>query len=117
MAFVYRWLREAGCYTVGHYRPDGAWEPESDHATPEEASRRTEKLNGNRPAPARALGDFTEEDVRIVREFALEVIRRLDAGTRVEQFHDGPATRVYVGRDGADRILRVLWELEQRAGG
>lgn len=33
-------------YTVGHYEPDGSWEPESDHGTREEAAARVHYLNG-----------------------------------------------------------------------
>ena len=36
-------------FTVGFYRPDGKWEPESDHRTREEAAERTAWLNGSRP--------------------------------------------------------------------
>jgi hypothetical protein len=37
---------EPGLYTVGFYRPDGKWEPESDHESAEEAARRVRYLNG-----------------------------------------------------------------------
>lgn len=33
-------------FTVGFYRPDGTWEPESDHETSEEAAARVHYLNG-----------------------------------------------------------------------
>ena len=33
-------------WTVGFYRPDGKWEPESDHGTSEEAAKRVAYLNG-----------------------------------------------------------------------
>jgi hypothetical protein len=33
-------------FTVGFYRPDGAWEAESDHGTREEAAARVNYLNG-----------------------------------------------------------------------
>lgn len=33
-------------YTVGFYKPDGAWEAESDHSTQEEAAKRVHFLNG-----------------------------------------------------------------------
>ena len=36
------------CYTVGFYKPDGEWEPESDHATREEAAQRVAYLNGSK---------------------------------------------------------------------
>ncbi|MBO1005630.1 hypothetical protein [Pseudogracilibacillus auburnensis] len=37
---------EPGLYTVGFYKPDGKWEPESDHASREEAAERVHYLNG-----------------------------------------------------------------------
>lgn len=33
-------------FTVGFYRPDDVWEPESDHPTSEEAVARVHYLNG-----------------------------------------------------------------------
>jgi hypothetical protein len=48
---------EPGLWTVGFYRPDGSWEPESDHGSADEAAQRVAWLNGgaDRAAdPARA---------------------------------------------------------------
>jgi hypothetical protein len=39
---------EHNLYTVGFYAPDGKWEPESDHATREEAAERVAYLNGGK---------------------------------------------------------------------
>lgn len=33
-------------YTVGFYRPEGEWEPESDHTDAEDAAKRVAFLNG-----------------------------------------------------------------------
>ncbi len=45
--YVYRdFHKEAGCYTVGFYTPEGRWESESDHETKEEAADRVHWLNG-----------------------------------------------------------------------
>ena len=46
--YVYIHCKDAGCYTVGFYSPDGKWEPESDHRTAEEAAERVHYLNGGR---------------------------------------------------------------------
>ena len=47
--FVYLDLRKSsGCFTVGHYAPDGRFEPESDHADADKAARRCHYLNGGR---------------------------------------------------------------------
>jgi hypothetical protein len=46
MSYVY--IRsEPGLWTVGFYRPDGKFEPESDHRDPEEAAKRVAWLNGS----------------------------------------------------------------------
>lgn len=37
---------EPRLWTVGFYRPDGTWEPESDHSSIEEAVDRVHYLNG-----------------------------------------------------------------------
>jgi hypothetical protein len=34
-------------WTVGFYRPDGTWEPESDHGSSEGAAQRVVWLNGS----------------------------------------------------------------------
>lgn len=34
-------------WTVGYYEPDGTWQPESDHDTPESAAERVHYLNGD----------------------------------------------------------------------
>jgi len=44
--YVYIYSKAAGCYTVGFYKPDGEWEPESDHPTDEAAAKRVAWLNG-----------------------------------------------------------------------
>ncbi|HSC07129.1 MAG TPA: hypothetical protein VLD59_09915 [Steroidobacteraceae bacterium] len=43
---------EPTLYTVGFYGPEGAWNPESDHAEKEAAAERVAYLNGSHPAPA-----------------------------------------------------------------
>jgi hypothetical protein len=37
---------EKTLWTVGFYRPDGKFEPESDHGSPEEAAKQVHYLNG-----------------------------------------------------------------------
>jgi hypothetical protein len=39
---------EPGLYTVGFYKPDGKFAPESDHESREEAARRVAYLKGGR---------------------------------------------------------------------
>jgi hypothetical protein len=39
-------------YTVGFYKPDGEWEPESDHRSTEEAAERVHWLNGGKDRDA-----------------------------------------------------------------
>ena len=46
-AVSYVYIRsEPSLWTVGFYRPDGTWEPESDHDSSEEAAMRVAWLNG-----------------------------------------------------------------------
>jgi len=51
MSYVY--IRsEPSLWTVGFYRPDGTWEPESDHDNTRDAAARVAWLNGSTgPAP------------------------------------------------------------------
>ena len=39
--------RTNALYTVGFYKPDGGWAPESDHGTKKKAANRVAFLNGN----------------------------------------------------------------------
>lgn len=43
--YVYRYFKDAGCYTVGFYDPSEKWEPESDYKTADEAAERVAHLN------------------------------------------------------------------------
>ena len=47
MSYVYLSF-ESGLWTVGFYRPDGKWEPESDHSSWDEAAKRVAWLNGGK---------------------------------------------------------------------
>jgi hypothetical protein len=44
---MYVYIRsEPQLWTAGFYKPDGKWEPESDHGSPDEAAGRVAWLNG-----------------------------------------------------------------------
>lgn len=40
---------EPGLWTVGHYDPQGKWQPESDHGSTDAAAARVHFLNGGNP--------------------------------------------------------------------
>ena len=44
-------------WTVGFYKPDGSWEPESDHESAEDAADRVAWLNGYNPSLDQALNE------------------------------------------------------------
>jgi hypothetical protein len=44
--FVYQ-QSEPNLWTVGHYDPQGKWQPESDQASDQDAAKRVAWLNGN----------------------------------------------------------------------
>jgi hypothetical protein len=45
MSWVYI-KTESSLWTVGFYKPDGRFEPESDHSSPDDAAKRVSYLNG-----------------------------------------------------------------------
>ena len=48
---MYVYIRsQPGLWTVGFYKPDGGWEPESDHDDREQAAARVAYLNGTSAA-------------------------------------------------------------------
>lgn len=55
---MYCYIRsEPGLWTVGFYRPDGSWNPESDHSHEGDAAQRVHLLNGGgKHAPMREIG-------------------------------------------------------------
>jgi len=49
---TYSYIRsEPHLWTTGFYRPDGKWEPESDHDSPDAAAHRAAWLNSGQPEP------------------------------------------------------------------
>lgn len=67
MTWVYK-RTEPELWTVGHYRPDGTWEPATDHASEEEAAEKCARLNGS--------GDARLREERDAYIDALDTIRR-----------------------------------------
>lgn len=62
---------ETELWTVGFYGPDGKWNPESDHASADEAVARVHWLNGGRDEPA-AIETASDADIlRIARRRGL----------------------------------------------
>ncbi len=47
MKYVYI-KSEPRLWTVGFYEPNGKWQPESDHASTDEAAKRVHYLNGGK---------------------------------------------------------------------
>jgi len=48
---------EPGLWTVRFYRPDGEWEPESDHDSSDAAAKRVHYLNGGKEESDRLPGE------------------------------------------------------------
>jgi hypothetical protein len=80
-SYVYR-RTEPTLWTVGFYRPDGTWEPESDHGTADEAAARVHYLNGG--ATATPLGQLTDAQRHALAHSLLD---DLDAGDPTSDFH------------------------------
>jgi hypothetical protein len=57
MSYVYIKSKGHELYTVGFYRPDGTWEPESDWVRSEYAAKRVRYLNGAAIESQRHLQD------------------------------------------------------------
>ena len=84
---------EPTLWTVGHYRPDGGWEPESDHGTAEEAAARVSYLNGDQTAELDRLRGELEQ--------TREAARAWKAGTHREVL----------------AVARKVWDQEAGMGG
>lgn len=58
---MYVYIRsEPRLWTVGFYKPNGAWEPESDHESKEQAAERVSYLNGALAASERKRHDLLD---------------------------------------------------------
>lgn len=65
MSWIYK-QTEATLWTVGQYGPDGKFDPESDHGSPDEAAARVRYLNGGsspESASRDAIDDFSDEEI------------------------------------------------------
>jgi len=67
MQYVYI-KSEPTLWTVGFYKPDGTWEPESDHDSKESAAARVHWLNGG----SNAEDEVTSQDIKNRLAWALE---------------------------------------------
>lgn len=54
-------------FTVGFYRPDGTWEPESDHTDAEEAAERVAWLNGSGESEPQSISEAVSIRARLRR--------------------------------------------------
>lgn len=61
---IYYIRSERNLWTVGFYKPDGNWEPESDHDSAEEAEARVSYLNGGGKCRRRRRGHTTSKGER-----------------------------------------------------
>lgn len=71
--YVYQ-RAEGERWTVGHYRPDGGFEPESDHSVKDEAAKRTAWLNGSDYGPdGEDLVATYEDDANAVYDYLVVI--------------------------------------------
>lgn len=99
---------EPQLYTVGFYDPAGKWQPESDHATADEAANRVRFLNGGAaPGILSSVGDMVA--VAKMRE-------ALEAYFEAEKPVDGHVYASGKRRDEARRKMRAALEAAKAAG-
>lgn len=69
-------------WTVGHWKPDGKWEPESDHGDSEAAAQRCAWLNGS------MAGDVTIRAIELleVAQSCIDVKLHSEEFERVGEF-------------------------------
>ncbi len=105
---------EPRLWTVGHYSPDGTWRPESDHATPESAAKRTAWLNGGRSdnsADPKTDATDTKRLLAKIEQLESEKDRLYDRVLELEQkLYD-----LYSGKLSQDDITAYVQERLERA--
>jgi len=90
---------EPSLWTVGFYEPNGKWNPESDHSTPEKAAARVRHLSGAREHEVE-LKLVLDAAKACADDLAAE-LRKRESGDydTVNQFRD--AVKKYEARFGA----------------
>lgn len=66
-----------GLWTVGFFRPDGSWEPASDHTSEEAAANRVHWLNGGNRTQGHTITQFIES--LLAAGFSRDVVSRVEA--------------------------------------
>lgn len=116
MSFVYR-QSEPELWTVGHYAPDGAWEPESDHTYRGNAVKRVHYLNGGGHSQGKPIIEFEgflsverQDDRIVVRSRETEVIAFYIAETGLKldkAWVSARATRDFHNSEWAKYVRRL----------
>jgi hypothetical protein len=105
---------ESALWTAGFYRPDGTWEPDSDHGSTEDAARRVVSLDGGCPDGELIgqilanAGDEWDRDAA-AEVIAVDYARHLEAArtaaadmlsrfTRTSDGYRARASQVQIGR-------------------
>lgn len=92
---------EPRLWTVGFYKPDRIFEPESDHSSSDDAAKRAHYLNGGEDADTRQLRDLLAE---VLADLKAGDVGRLVAGAMPSGW-------------GADEYQVHLWcERAEKAG-
>jgi hypothetical protein len=105
---VYVYIRsEPGLWTVGHYRPDGAWVAESDHDSDTAAAERVRLLNGGPAHPDPALLGELEQTADWLGERAA-VVENLGAGGRTGEKLNPAAVTEAARLRGRASLLRQV---------
>ena len=95
---------EPQLWTVGFYQPDGQWQPESDHATSEEAAERTSKKE------LLKMGDSIKKCGDMWTKMALPLKDALDAKEPASLVKTVPA-RLNEIADREEKTFRALKEI------
>jgi len=99
----YVYLRsESNLYTVGFYEPDGKWQPESDHRSPEDAAARVHFLNGGTECGQH------DRDAKILAEAQEGMLLHLKAAFHCLRSYEFGNSATEPAKDVADRIKHVL---------
>ncbi len=125
-AYIYRQTEtNPNLYTVGHYDPEGNWEPESDHSKSEDAAARVRYLNGgttesqadsHEAAPgldhtASARG-YTYKS-RVLFNAALDAPRSEQPGTLTQSAHALHMATAHAAVAQAQALERIATALEK----
>lgn len=92
---------EQSLWTVGYYAPDGEWNTDSDHGSPDEAAKRASLLNGSAAELMNQLQSALEDEREKYQLLVEHIIDKLNP-------RDGDEAEVALCMEAIDKVVAFV---------